>query len=240
MRAEVFPDGEGLFETILTVRGVAQLLEEHIARARDGAARLGYDFPTDRIISEKVEKTIFSSSVKTVLGRLRLIFNQEGDVSATLDEYQRWTAPATITVSNALLDETSPISGLKKLPYRSNLDVLDWARNLGFDDAIRFNKKGEVTETSVANLLFKFEGTWSTPPLASGALPGIVRALALTWLPVQERTIMKSEIDGAESIYLLNSLKGFQPVASVDHRALRIDDELSKKAATLTPFGSVG
>jgi para-aminobenzoate synthetase/4-amino-4-deoxychorismate lyase len=117
---------------------------------------------------------------------------------------------------------------------------LEVAQNSGFDDAIRLNGKGEVGETSIANLVLKVQGKWITPPVNAGILPGIIRALAVDLLSIEERTISSKDLFRVESIFLLNSLKGFQPVAFLEDRALVIDTEMMEKVATLSQFNSVG
>ena len=43
------------------------------------------------------------------------------------------------------------------------------------DDVVLVNEAGEVTETTIANIVARLEGTWCTPPLDSGCLPGVYR-----------------------------------------------------------------
>ena len=47
------------------------------------------------------------------------------------------------------------------------------------DDVVLINDRGEVTESTIANLAARIEGRWVTPPIEAGLLPGIGRAVAL-------------------------------------------------------------
>ena len=46
------------------------------------------------------------------------------------------------------------------------------------DDVLLINDRGEVTESTIANLAARIEGRWVTPPIDAGLLPGIGRAVA--------------------------------------------------------------
>ena len=46
------------------------------------------------------------------------------------------------------------------------------ARHPDADDVLLMNDRGEVTESTVANLAVRLGGTWFTPPLSAGCLPG--------------------------------------------------------------------
>jgi branched-subunit amino acid aminotransferase/4-amino-4-deoxychorismate lyase len=238
--AHTFPDGEGIFETILTVVGNSQFLAEHLTRARNGADFLGWRFPSNREIDSAVAEVISLSPVATKLGRLRLIFTSGGEIAGSHDFYERWESPARLTLSSSVIDESGPLIGIKALPYRDHLEILGLAQRSGFDDAIRLNSRQEVAETSVANILFKVEGRWITPNESSGILPGVVRAKALELFPIEEASISLSDLERVESAFLMNSLKGFQPVESIDARRLAIDAGFMKKVASLSQFGSVG
>src|SRR5882757_11240404 len=43
------------------------------------------------------------------------------------------------------------------------------------DDVVLCNKRGAITETTIANLAVRLDGRWWTPPLSAGCLPGVER-----------------------------------------------------------------
>ena len=47
------------------------------------------------------------------------------------------------------------------------------------DDVLLVNDRGEITESTIANVAVRVDGRWRTPPLDAGLLPGIGRAVAL-------------------------------------------------------------
>jgi para-aminobenzoate synthetase / 4-amino-4-deoxychorismate lyase len=46
------------------------------------------------------------------------------------------------------------------------------ARRPDADDVLLINDRGEVTESTIANVVVRLDGRCWTPPLASGLLPG--------------------------------------------------------------------
>jgi branched-subunit amino acid aminotransferase/4-amino-4-deoxychorismate lyase len=101
---------------------------------------------------------------------------------------------------------------------------LEAARDEGYHDSILFNEKNEITETAVANLAFRINSEWVTPPISSGILPGVVRAIAIEECGVRVRTIHISEIPDVESGFLLSSLRIAQPISYIGDMKLQIGD----------------
>ena len=112
----------------------------------------------------------------------------------------------------------------KEFPYK-NLEILKEAKDAGHDDSIILATDGQITETSTATLLLKINGTWVTPPLSSGILNGVVRALVLEAGLAQVRKITEEEIENIESGLLLTSLRNAQVIGEIAGRKLIIDEE---------------
>ncbi len=78
------------------------------------------------------------------------------------------------------------------------------------DDVILVNERGQVTETTVANLAVFVDGRWWTPPLDSGCLPGVERHRLLALGVVAERPIATSEVRSGTGIALVSSVRGWR------------------------------
>lgn len=224
-----FPDGDGIFETIKTVRGVPYALTRHIARAMRSASILGMRIPDEAEIREAVAGVLAKTPESLEFGRLRLTFQRVGELELVHETYHPWSSPARLTIIDRPIDEASPLIGMKTLPFSENIEILKWAHDRGFDDAVRFNSSGKLPESAVSNLLLKIEGQWVTPNLASGCLPGITRGLALEWLDIDEAELTAEDLAAAESIYLLSSLKDAQPVSFLGDRPLEIDTKIREE-----------
>ena len=205
-----FPDGEGFFETLRTEDGKVAEFTRHMRRALTASTATGIKMPGEEVVRSEVERVI--AETPHAIGRLRLCFTKDEFV-ATHDPYEDLAEGGYLTFSVV----TSKADGeqFKTFPYDDHYDVVDEARAHGFDDAIIFNKANNVTETGLSNLAFLFDGTWFTPPISAGILPGTMRSLAIEKCDVQVRNIHITEVPQADEIFLLSSLKIAQPVLQV-------------------------
>ena len=75
-----------------------------------------------------------------------------------------------------------------------------------------FNERGEITETTRANIVLRLQGSWLTPSASSGLLAGVFRQRLLTKGWIEERTLKVSDLEAADRILLVNSVRGFLEV----------------------------
>lgn len=83
------------------------------------------------------------------------------------------------------------------------------------DDVVLVNTRGEVTESTIANLAVRLEGRWVTPPLDAGLLAGTYRSVLLREGSVTERPVRISELVAAEEVALVSSVRGWRPAEIV-------------------------
>jgi para-aminobenzoate synthetase/4-amino-4-deoxychorismate lyase len=76
------------------------------------------------------------------------------------------------------------------------------------DDVILWNERGEVTETTVANLVVELGDTRWTPPVECGLLAGTYRAELLARGAIEERVMTVAELRSATRCWLINSVHG--------------------------------
>ncbi len=94
----------------------------------------------------------------------------------------------------------------------------------GFDEAIMLGADGHVSEGSAENLFLVRAGTLVTPPVTDNILEGITRATLLQlWsedlgLPVQERSVDRSELYTADEVFLCGTGAQVSPVVEIDRR----------------------
>jgi para-aminobenzoate synthetase/4-amino-4-deoxychorismate lyase len=84
------------------------------------------------------------------------------------------------------------------------------AQEQGHGEILFLNERGELTEGSRTNLFVERNGEFLTPPLASGVLPGCLRAelIARQSSPVTERILTPDDLRTSDAIYVGNSLRG--------------------------------
>jgi len=210
-----FPRTSGIFETIKTIDGKPIALARHMRRAINSALELGITLPDEESIRVQLAQVLGAQKFAT--GRLRLCF-ADNLFHLSHDEYEELASPSNLNF------HSETVLGLihKKFPYEHRFAILRSARDEGFDDSILFNAKNEITETAVSNLVFHIDGAWVTPPITSGVLPGIVRAVAIEECGVSVRPIHISEVPEIQSGFLVSSLRIAQPIAFIGDMKLEI------------------
>ena len=82
-------------------------------------------------------------------------------------------------------------------------------------EAILVNDRGEVTETPIANVAVRIDGSWWTPPRQAGLLAGTARARLLREGTLRERTITRDELRSADELALVSSVRGWRAATLV-------------------------
>ncbi len=232
-----FPDGSGIFETLRTEGGLIADLTRHMRRARKSAQALDIPMPDEEILRSEIDACMVLNPHH--IGRLRICISKSGFV-VTHDPYEDLETLARLTFHSTSTNASGEQK--KAYPYDWNYQVLDGARDFGFDDAILFNTSNNLTETAISNLLLKIEDQWVTPPISAGILPGIMRGIAIERCDVTVRNVHISEIPLVEEAMLVSSLKIAQPVSHIGDFAMQLKpsvSELEEKIRASVQFFSV-
>lgn len=78
------------------------------------------------------------------------------------------------------------------------------------DDVILWNERGEVTESTIANVVIRRDGRLVTPPVDCGLLAGTFRDHLLKAGEIEEGVITPDDLRAADAIYLINSVRMWQ------------------------------
>lgn len=95
----------------------------------------------------------------------------------------------------------------------------------GFDEALVLTADGHASEASAANMFVVRDGILLTPPVTDDILEGVTRKaileLAATFgIPVETRSIDRSEIYVADEMFLCGTGVQLSPVIELDHRPI--------------------
>ena len=228
--------GAGIFETIKTVDGKPWALSRHMRRAVNSARKQRIALPNEELVREAISRLLQIEAHPT--GLLRVSFDASGNWAAVHLAYEELTSAAKVCQHPfPVVVRGVPV---KSFPYTYRLEILEKARQRGFDEALVMSMDGKVLEGSVNNVLVKIQGKWFTPPLSDGVLPGIMRALVIENCDVIVRSIAVSEIESIESAFLLGSLRIAQPIASIDGRELSHSPEFGDEIHAMALRTSVG
>jgi len=221
--------GVELFETMRATRaaGVAHR-ERHRARLAASAAALGFAFdPRD-----------FDACVARALGaiapgappnapwRLRVSLRFDGRLSAApaapLAPLHAGAHGVRVLLASEPLPDERPLAG-HKTSARAAYDAgIRTAEADGAFDMLFFDAGGRLVEGGRSNVFVRIGGRWTTPPLADGALPGVMRAVLLddpAWAAC-ERSLTREDVLRADALMVCNALRGPLAATLAGHRAL--------------------
>lgn len=209
-----FAHGFGLFETLRLRGGRLELWAAHWQRLVDSAGALGIACPFAAAAALEAVRTLAQELPAEAVIKLSLLKSGQ---SSQLVVYSRPLSGLPESIGLLLesafpLNENSPLAGHKTHNYLENLLALEAAHTAGCVDTVRLNAQGHVAEGAISNLFFYREGSWHTPSLACGPLPGVMRGAVLACLDVQQGHYRPADITGAEAFFLTNASMGLQPV----------------------------
>lgn len=210
------PSGVSLVETMgFWPREGLRNKERHLARLSASAAYFGF-----RLDMDDVRRSLGEALTDVgVPRRVRLVVSPSGLPTVQLSPMPpRPEHVVTVAVDRQPVDPDE-VWLYHKTTRRSTYE-LRAARNPHADDVILVNKRGEPTETTVANLAVRLDGKWWTPPVETGCLPGIERARLVEQGRLVERTITVAELYVADAVALVSSLRGWR-AATLHHEPHR-------------------
>ena len=218
--ADGWPLGAGIFETVRTENSRPQLLSRHMRRVLLSARHLGLTLPSEDQILDAIEHVI--SAEPHPVGRLRLSFSSD-HFMATHEAYLSKGDHLAVGIHRTL--GSSSERQHKVFPYTHHLDLLAKATDQGVDEFICVDELGRVTEGAVSNIALRIGGQWITPPITSGILPGVIRALAIERCDFLVREISEKVLMSCNGAIAMSSLKIALPIASIDARPIKIDSD---------------
>lgn len=233
--------GDGVFETCTVLGGQVFALTRHLRRLERSATGLGLAAPDEQKVRDGVA-AVLEEAVRAhgdLDGRLRITVTGgvgplgSGRVQATQTVVVAVQDSAMAPTSRSVRspwprNERSAVAGLKTTSYAENVVALADAVAKGGDEAILANTVGELCEGTGSNVFVERGGELVTPPLESGCLAGITRALVLEWgaeagLPVREAregelpfSVLDEVTRGEAQLVLTSSGRNVQPVTWLD------------------------
>ncbi|MFJ3146751.1 aminotransferase class IV [Streptomyces halstedii] len=222
--------GDGVFETVKITRGRPFALTRHLDRLTRSARGLGLPDPDTDEVRRAVGAVVEANPVP--LARLRITYtgglsplgSDRGDAGPGLyvalgESVRRPDSTAVITVPWTR-NERGALTGLKTTSYAENVVALARAHERGATEALFPNTAGRLCEGTGSNVFVVLDGELHTPPLSSGCLAGITRALVAGWTGARETDLPQDVLERADEIFLTSTLRDVQAVHAVDGRAV--------------------
>lgn len=197
-----------LFESLRYDGEEFYLLDRHLQRLAASASHFGFPFNADRIRQDLLErvKSWTVSSMHPL--KVRVILARTGGITIEAHE----AAPATairLGFARDAVDRNDP-NLYHKTTHRNFYETARCTRP-DCDDVLLWNDRNEITESTWANVVLQIDGERLTPPVESGLLAGTMRQELLDNGMVREATLQKSDVERAEHIWLINSVRRWVP-----------------------------
>ncbi|MDX1643209.1 MAG: aminodeoxychorismate synthase component I [Thermoanaerobaculia bacterium] len=178
------------------------LLDRHLERLADSAEYF------DRRCELAAVKRRLGHAVegKRVSQRVRLTLARDGSIAIESHDLEPVRRDRRVAFARRPIDPADRFL-FHKTTHRK---VYDEARAEadGVDDVLLWNDRGEVTESTIANLVVRLGGELLTPPAESGLLAGTERAALLARGEVREARLTRDDVVRAERLFLINSVRG--------------------------------
>jgi para-aminobenzoate synthetase/4-amino-4-deoxychorismate lyase len=209
-KAAILEAPPGEFELIETMAfvpdGGLRNRERHLGRLADSADYFGFAWSLDAVV-EGLDSALVGV---TEPRRVRLLLHRWGQTDVSVA-----AMPAASSGPVRLALDPEPVQSASAWLYhkttRRQVYVERAARHPDADDVILQNERGELTETTIANLAVCLDGRWWTPPVEVGCLPGVERARLLDEGRLAERVLFPNDLRVADGLAVMNSLRGWRP-----------------------------
>ncbi len=205
-----------LIETILFQnKSGYYLLDLHIKRLQRSADYFKVPFDLDGCRKKlKFYEKVFKGKDCIV----RVLVELNGKIKINHKKIDLFPASLKVKISTRRIDPGS-IFQYHKSTQRGFYDTeRDEALKEGFHEVIFLNNRGEVAEGAITNIFIKINKNIYTPPLKSGALPGVLREHLLETGKVKEKLIRVSDLKKADQVYVGNSVRGLIKVKVIFSR----------------------
>ena len=201
-------------------------LDRHLARLADSADWFGFRFDRDAA-GAQVRDAV---SGRADPARVRLALDRGGELAVEVRDLPPvLPAPVRLVVDHEPVDAASP--WLQHKTTRRDVYRVRAQRHPEADDVVLVNQRGEVTETTIANLAVRLDGRWWTPPTSSGCLPGVERGRLLDSGRLRERVLHVDDLAVAEELAVLSSLRGWRAAQLVPGPARPLRDAHDREAS---------
>jgi para-aminobenzoate synthetase / 4-amino-4-deoxychorismate lyase len=198
-----------LMESLLWTRKDGySLLENHVKRLSESAGYFGFSFDRRKILGRLNEAAAAFGDVRL---KVRLTLGRDGTI--TVETLEISEPDEAVFVRLGLAATPVDSSDVFLFHKTTNRTVYDEARKTAFasDDIVLWNERGEVTETTVCNIVAEIDGRMVTPPVLCGLLAGTFRQDLLDNGKIFEEIISKETLGRASRIWVVNSVRGMRP-----------------------------
>ncbi len=244
--------GDGLFETIAVKDGVPCLWQRHLDRLIAGCQKLQIPLPDTQLLQNEVLQVTqgqpngickitltrgvggrgYRPSEKCAPTRIVAAFDH-----SPLSGQERQEG-VVVRICDTRLGHNAALAGLKHLNRLEQvLARLEWQGSAVYE-GLMLDDQGWVIEGTMSNLFLLEDDCLVTPDLTRCGVSGVMRSLVLD---VAQEMDLKTRIDqvslecldGAEALFLSNSIIGLIPIRQLGARSFDVTNTSAKLIAAV-------
>ena len=227
--------GDGLFETIRFVGGVAPLWPRHMTRLRESCGRLALPLPDATLLADEAQRVSVGRHDAVVRITLTRGVGERGYAPPVQTHATRivaafepplvgadWYAHGIRVRFGGLRLAVQPaLAGIKHLNRLEQvLARAEW-NDAAIAESLLMDIDGNLVGATAANVFLVRSGVVATPALGRCGVAGVARAEILEHLAATEvRAVAMKELMHADEIFLTSSVRGILPVRALPGREL--------------------
>jgi branched-chain amino acid aminotransferase len=230
--------GWGVFSTIRIYDGVLFAWERHWSRMEGDARLLRVPFPdSPEELKEDLDRLVEANQAWNGTMRVVIVRNRGGlwegpgitrafDVVGLTANVYPWHqnllggTGVKLGIIPQARHAANEFAGTKVLSWAQNLAWYERAHEEGFDEVILLNERGEISECTSGNIFAVYGKDVFTPPLTSGCLAGITRAVLLeeirdTGFEFRQKPLFPADLEAADEVFITSTTRELLPVVSI-------------------------
>jgi len=203
------------------------LRAQHLARLAASAEYFNFSLSMTHV-EQRLDAQLNASPEREHALKVRLLLNPDGScevqTTALADQHPDAETPAQAVMFAETPVDSADVFLYHKTTQRSVYERAAQEVPTGVEPLL-VNEQGMVTESNIANVVYRMGGELYTPPVADGLLPGTLRAQLLRQGTIKERSLHVGETAKVEAWYLINALRGWRR-AELQGEKRRVQDLL--------------
>ncbi|WP_297629707.1 aminotransferase class IV [uncultured Clostridium sp.] len=204
--------GRGVFETIL-IKEKIEFWDFHLKRLNEGLKKIGLEEVQENL-KEIVEELNLKNIVLKIIVTEKNVIIKSRKIPYKKEDYEKGFK---LTRSKVLRNSTSVLNKIKSLNYLENILEREKAIGEGFNDCLFINEKGNICETSTANIFFVKKNEIYTPDIKEGLLNGCLREFIIKNFDVKIKNFKWKDLKEIDEIFITNSIIGIMKINSIDN-----------------------
>lgn len=192
-----------LLESLLLCNGQYFLLALHLKRLRGSARYFNFKFSYKHT---KQQLQSLAKELHTGNYKVRLLLNQQGEITITNEPIEKIECVLQAKWSDKIIYSNN------KLLYHKTTNRSFYPIASLDNEQLLVNEHNQVTEFVNGNLVIYTKGRFLTPPQSVGLLNGTLRQWLLKHRYIQEKILYPQDIEHADHIYFINSVRGIRKV----------------------------